>query len=68
MRRVRSQKAIVNSPVLMFAIGVEQLINDPLFNPSRHDGQASHSFQATPNQENPPKESFTTLFKKFFNV
>ncbi|MEE8365688.1 MAG: hypothetical protein V3R76_07875 [Gammaproteobacteria bacterium] len=70
MRRIRNHKATSNNPGLMFAAGIEQIINDKLFHPSQYDDQELRNLQSSTNKQAPPKQAprenpFKFLFRQF---
>jgi hypothetical protein len=65
MRRIRNHKATSNNPGLMFAAGIEQIINDTLFHPSHYDDQELRNLQNIGNKQAPRENPFKFLFRQF---
>ena len=47
----------------MFAVGIEQIINDKLFHPSQFDDQELRKLQSSANKQAPRENLFKVLFR-----
>lgn len=65
MRRIRNHKAISNNPGLMFAAGIEQIINDTLFHPPQFDDQELLKIQNIAIKQALRDNPFKFLFRQF---
>jgi len=67
MRKVRNQQIHSANPGLLFARGVEQLVTDQLYNPSRSDSKpAPRKPRAARNERRVPAGSFFSDFLRQF--
>jgi hypothetical protein len=66
MRKVKNNLHIEN-PAVMFAQGVESLINDPIFNPSKADYDESHPVNRRDNKQDSRGNLFNLLLLQFAN-
>ncbi len=64
MRRIRNHKVTLNNPVLMFAIGVEQIISDKLSHPTQYSDQELRNLQKIGNKQAPRENPFKILFRQ----
>jgi hypothetical protein len=64
VRRIRNHNTTSNNPALMFAAGVEQIINDKLSHPSQYDDQELHNLQNSINKQAPRVNPFKILFRQ----
>ncbi len=65
MRSIRNHKATSNNPGLMFAAGIEQIINDKLFHPSQYGDQELCNLQNIANKQALRENPFKFLFRQF---
>ena len=66
MRKVKNNLHIEN-PAVMFAQGVESLISDPIFNPSKADYDELHPINRRDNKQDPRGNLFNLLLRQFVN-
>lgn len=64
MRKVKHNIS-VNNPAVMFAQGLESLISDPLYHPSRHDADETRSARPRANKETSGGNLFNLLLRQF---
>jgi hypothetical protein len=66
MRKVKNNLHIEN-PAVMFAQGVESLISDPIFNPSKLDYDESKPISRRGNKQDSQGNLFNLLLRQFAN-
>jgi len=66
MRKVKNNLHIEN-PAVMFAQGVESLISDPIFNPSKADYDESNPVSRLGNKQDSRGNLFNLLLRQFAN-
>ncbi len=67
MRRVKNNVQIQN-PAVMFARGVESLISDPLYSPSRHDNEEFAELRHVARKQDSRGNLFNVLMRQFSNL
>ena len=68
MRKVRKHVTSIENPALMFARGIESLINDPLCNPSKHDHDEINRMRRASHQPEAGGNLFNALLRQFANL
>jgi hypothetical protein len=66
MRKVKNNLHIEN-PAVMFAQGVESLISDPIFNPSKADYDELQPISRRDNKQDSRGNLFNLLLRQFAN-
>jgi len=66
MRKVKNN-IHTNNPALMFAQGLESLVSDPLYSPSKYDEQELGDMRRTANKQDSPGNLFNVLLRQFAN-
>jgi hypothetical protein len=66
MRKVKNN-IHTNNPALMFAQGLESLVSDPLYSPSKHDEQELGQLRRTANKQDSSGNLFNVLLRQFAN-
>jgi hypothetical protein len=66
MRKVKNNLHIEN-PAVMFTQGVESLISDPIFNPSKLDYVESNPISRCGNKQDSQGNLFNLLLRQFAN-
>lgn len=67
MRKVKNNLHS-NSPALMFAQGVESLISDPLYSPSKHDSHELGDMRRSAVKQDSRGNLFNVLLRQFANL
>ena len=67
MRRVKNQRVHSGNPALMFAQGVESMVNDHLYHPGQHDQQEIREQQRASNKQESRGNIFNVLMRQFAN-
>ena len=66
MRKVKNNLQ-VNNPALMFAAGLESMIRDPLYSPSKFDNQEISELQRRTHKQDSRGNLFGALLRQFAN-
>ena len=66
MRKVKNNIHMGN-PAVMFAQGLESLINDPLHSPSQHDGEQLAEMRRSSHKPDSQGNLFGALMRQFAN-
>jgi hypothetical protein len=67
MRRVKNHSVNSSNPGLMFARGVESMVNDHLYHPGRYDQQEIRQQQRASNKQESRGNPFIVLMRQFAN-
>ncbi len=67
MRRVKNNRVQSSNPALMFASGVESMVNDHLYHPGRYDRQEIREKQRASNKQELRGNPFIVLMRQFAN-
>jgi hypothetical protein len=67
MRRVKSQRVHSGNPAVMFASGVESMVNDHLYHPGRYDQQEIREKQRVSKKQESHGNIFNVLMRQFAN-
>ena len=67
MRRVKNQRVHSGNPTVMFASGVESMVNDHLYHPGRYDQQEIREKQRASNKQQSRGNPFIVLMRQFAN-
>ncbi|UCH41493.1 MAG: hypothetical protein JSU67_07470 [Gammaproteobacteria bacterium] len=67
MRKVKNNLNS-NNPALMFAQGVESLISDPLYSPSKHDAHELDDMRRSAVKQDSRGNLFNVLLRQFANL
>ena len=67
MRRVKNNLQI-NNPAVMFAQGIESLISDPLYSPSRRDDEEFGERRRAAYRQDTRGNLFSVLLRQFSNL
>jgi len=66
MRKVKNN-IHTNNPALMFAQGLESLVSDPLYSPSKHDEQELGQMRRSASKPDSSGNLFNSLLRQFAN-
>ena len=64
MRKIRNPQNLFADPSLMFARGVEQLVNDHLHHPARNDARKARTRRTESRAKNARDNIFTVLLRQ----
>lgn len=67
MRKVKNNLHL-NNPAMMFAQGVESLINDPLYSPAKSDGEEINTMRRVARKQDARGNLFGVLLRQFSNL
>ena len=67
MRKVKNNISNTSNPALMFARGLESIIDDPMHHPAQADEQEISKLRRVSNKQNSRGNLFSTLFRQFAN-
>ena len=65
MRKIRNPQHHAADPSLMFARGVEQLVNDHLYHPARNDARKAREQRADSRADSKRGNIFNVLLRQF---
>ena len=65
MRKIRNNRIHTHDPAVLFARGVEQLVDDHLYHPGRDDGPELKKLRREAKQLRPNRGFFSLLLRPF---
>ena len=67
MRKVKNNISVSN-PAVLFAQGVESLISDPIYKPSKFDYDEAQTIRRRANKQDSRGNLFNSLMRQFANL